>query len=198
MNQINALSELEKNGFVVWDDFLNHEELQLIVKDYLSLRDSGKFKRAGIGKGSDFHLNDEVRQDETYWLEPLSLSSAQKILWEKLETLKLTINESFFLGLWDFEAHYSYYPVGGIYQAHLDRFSKDDARTMSMVLYLNDSWEPSDGGELRIYPKDKNLTPIDISPLGGRLVCFFSADILHEVLPAKKPRFGFAGWWKRR
>ncbi len=193
-----AIHDLEKNGFTIIDDFLTGEELTLIQKDYLDLRNEGKFKRAGIGKGSDLHLNDQVRSDETYWLDSLALNSSQQTLWNKLELLKQELNQGFYLGLWDFEAHYSYYPIGGLYQAHLDRFSKDDARTISMVLYLNDEWALSNGGELRIHQKDPSLPPMDVVPTGGKLVCFFSAEILHEVLPAKKPRMGFAGWWKRR
>ncbi len=193
-----VIHHLEKDGFYVWDEFLSPSELALLHEDFQLFRSAGSFKRAGIGKGTDFHLNDGIRKDETCWWDPLALNRAQKMLWEKLETLKDQINQHFFPGLWSFEGHYSYYPIGGFYQAHLDRFSNDDARTLSMVLYLNEDWKDSDGGELRIYPKDQNLSPIQITPLGGRLICFWSAEILHEVLPAKHPRFSFAGWWKRR
>ena len=193
-----AIHDLEKNGFTIIDDFLTGEELTLLQKDYVDLRDEGKFKRAGIGKGAALHLNEKIRSDETYWLDSLALNTVQQILWDKLEILKQQLNQNFYLGLWDFEAHYSYYPIGGLYQAHLDRFSNDDTRTISMVLYLNPAWVVADGGALRIFQKDLALPPIDINPIGGRLVCFFSADIKHEVLITHKLRMGFAGWWKRR
>lgn len=189
MNTELAIQQLEKNGHLVWDEFLSPDELASLQDEFQLLREAGKFKRAGIGKGDHFHLNDEVRRDETCWTNPV-------LLFPKLEELKNALNQQFFLGLWEFEGHYAYYPSGGHYQAHLDRFSKDDARTISMVLYLNSDWKPENGGELRIFPKDS--TPQDIAPLGGRLVCFFSADLLHEVLPAKQARMSYAGWWKRR
>jgi SM-20-related protein len=193
-----SCENLEKAGFFIWDDFLTSAELELIRTDYFTLLNSGQFQRAGIGKNSDYHINDTVRNDQTYWLEPLALTSAQKILLNKLELLKNEINENLFLGLWNLEGHYSCYPAGGKYQAHLDRFSNDDTRTISMVLYLNQDWKADDGGELRIHHQQTELPPLDIAPLGGRLVCFLSADVLHEVLPTKKERYGFSGWWKRR
>jgi SM-20-related protein len=67
-----------------------------------------------------------------------------------------------------------------------------------MVLYFNQDWKVADGGELRIHHQDHTLPPINISPVAGRLVCFFSADTLHEVLSTQKRRYSFAGWWKRR
>ena len=188
----------EKNGYLILDDFISSQELSQIRTDFESIRIAGRFKRAGIGKGVDFHLNDEVRLDETHWLEPTSLSPAQKIFWPRLENLKHELNQHFFLGLWDFEGHYSYYPPGGKYQPHFDRFSKDDARTISMVLYFNDDWKNSDGGELRIHPKDPARPPLDIAPMGGRLIFFNSADTMHEVLTTQRCRLSFAGWWKRR
>lgn len=197
MNILPSIESLEKNGYFIIDDFLTSEELILIHQDFTDLYKDGKFKRAGIGKNTDFQLNNDVRKDETYWLEPLSLNATQLILWKKLEALKQQLNESLFLGLWEFEAHYSYYPIGGLYLAHVDRFSSDDKRTISMVLYLNQEWVTADGGELRIHQKEP-LAPIDINPIDGKLVCFFSADVLHEVLISKKSRMSFAGWWKRR
>lgn len=196
MNLTKALEQLEKNKYFVWDDFLNSDELNSIHQDFIENYSAQKFKRAGIGKGNQLQLNDEIRRDETLWLEPSELNSSQKKLWEKLEFLKQEINQHFFSGLWELEGHYSYYPIGGMYHAHLDRFSQDDSRTISMVLYLNKNWNAENGGELRIHLPDSKYQ--DISPTGGRLVCFFSADVLHEVLEAKQPRFSFAGWWKRR
>lgn len=198
MNIHEASLHLKKNGYFIWDDFLSLFELDLIRKDYFELQSEGKFRRAGIGKDHDFQYSDSVRRDETYWLNPLALEPSQQMLWTKLELIKDELNRLFFLGLWNFEGHYSFYPIGGLYQPHLDRFSKDDARTISMVLYLNQDWNSTDGGELRIHPSDQTLTPIDISPIGGRLVCFLSADTLHEVLPTKQNRYSFSGWWKKR
>lgn len=196
MNFNEALQCLEEKNYVVWDDYLSQEERFDLIRDFEEARQNGLFKPAGIGKGTTFHLNEEVRKDEIYWFDENSATPVQKNLLKKLETLKERLNASFYLGLWSFEGHYAHYPAGGHYHAHLDRFSSDDARTISMVLYLNPDWQETDGGQLRIHLKDQE--PVDILPLGGRLVCFLSGEILHEVLPAKRPRKSFAGWWKRR
>jgi SM-20-related protein len=198
MNFEEHAQTLETQGHVVIDHFLSATELKSMIDDYERLKRDGHFKKASIGKGNEHQLNEKIRNDETHWLEPSALTASQKMLWNKLEAFKQVLNQHFFLGLWTLEGHYAYYPAGGKYDAHLDRFSNDDARTISMVLYLNQNWNPDNGGELRIHHQNQEAPPIDIKPLGGRLVCFFSADVLHEVLPAKKERMSFAGWWKRR
>ncbi len=88
MNLTKALEQLEKNKYFVWDDFLNSDELNSIHQDFFENHSAQKFKRAGIGKGNQLQLNDEIRRDETLWLEPSGLNSSQKKLWEKLEFLK--------------------------------------------------------------------------------------------------------------
>jgi SM-20-related protein len=78
-----------------------------------------------------------------------------------------------------------------------------------MVLYLNKNWEPAHGGELRIFlPEkqqgeegnkgngDKKMSEkwVDIAPVAGRLVCFRSDTVEHEVLTAFQPRKSVTGW----
>ena len=198
MDLSTALDQLSCQDFFIWDEFLSREELKIVSADFERLRAHGLFKRAGIGKASDHHINDEVRKDEVLWLEPLQLSPEQILFWQKLENLKNEINTALFLGLWNLNGHYSYYPVSGHYHAHLDRFSRDDTRTISMVLYLNEDWNEGDGGELRIHDSRLPGGQFDVTPIGGRLICFLSSSVLHEVLPTKKPRKSFAGWWNRR
>lgn len=67
-----------------------------------------------------------------------------------------------------------------------------------MVLYLNHTWKSEDKGELRLHLEHPKPHQVDISPIAGRLVCFLSAEVLHEVLETTVPRFSFASWWKRR
>ena len=180
------------------DDFLSAAELDALSLDYHALYADGKFKLAGIGKNQVQQLNAQIRTDETLWMDENLLSVAQDHLFKKLELLKNEINEKLFLGLWNLEGHYSFYPMGGFYKKHLDRFASDDVRTISMVLYLNQNWNDSSGGELRIHHAELPDGVQNILPLGGRLVCFLSSQIEHEVLITQQNRFSFAGWWKRR
>ena len=87
--------------------------------------------------------------------------------------------------------HFALYPPGAFYKRHLDAFKERNARKISLILYLNQDWQVTDGGQLRMYLPEQRL---DISPLGGRLVCFRSELIEHEVLPAKRDRLSITGW----
>jgi SM-20-related protein len=62
-------------------------------------------------------------------------------------------------------------------------------------LYLNESWTPDSGGELRIFDGDEAR---DIEPLAGRLVCFLSAGREHAVLPTRRDRLSVSGWFLQR
>lgn len=200
MDVFTALRDLESQDYFIWDDFLSPTEVTDVRVDYDREYDEGSFQKTGIGNATaGKNVSVLVRSDETHWLDPLDLTVQQKVFWDRLEVLKKSINEKFLLGLWTLEGHYSRYPITGFYQKHLDRFRSDDVRTVSMVLYQNEGWKKGDGGELRIH-RAEGLIPalIDIEPLGGRLVCFLSAEVLHEVLVTQELRSSFAGWWKRR
>ncbi len=193
-----AIDGLESDHYFVWDDFLSQEEVTSVMVDYQSIYDRGEFKRASVGKGQLKKIRNEVRTDETYWLDPLALTPIQSLFWNRLDDVKSKINETLFLGLMTAEGHYSHYPIDGHYQKHIDRFNTDDARTISFLIYFNSKWAAGDGGELRVYDQASKNILTDINPSGGRLFGFMSADVPHEVLTTLKSRASFAGWWKRR
>ncbi len=101
------------------------------------------------------------------------------------------INQSLYLSLKDYEIHMTIYPVGSYYKRHLDQFKQDDHRKLSVICYLNDEWKDDHGGQLRMYLDNHHL---DILPVGGRLICFRSDMIEHEVLPATRDRLSLTGW----
>lgn len=196
MNSTVAINELHSQGFFIWDNFLLPLEVEQVVRDYQKIYDLGSFKIAGTGNQPGLNRPDgKIRSDETYWLDPLNLTSAQFTFWDRLEKLKDEMNEQLFLGLWSLDGHYSRYPLKGHYHRHLDRFNTNDQRTISMVLYFNSNWAPGDGGELRLHTGPLGI--VDVNPIAGRLVCFLSSTMLHEVLVTKQIRWSFAGWWKR-
>ena len=82
------------------------------------------------------------------------------------------------------------YPPGSYYKKHLDQFKRDDHRKLSVICYLNENWKKEEGGQLRMYMPDATL---DFLPLEGRLVCFRSDQIEHEVLPATRERKSITG-----
>ena len=83
------------------------------------------------------------------------------------------------------------YPIGSFYKRHLDQFKKDDHRKLSVICYLNENWREDEGGQLRVYfPAETK----DFFPTAGRLVCFRSDLLEHEVLPATRERLSLTGW----
>ncbi len=185
--------KLGATGICVTPNFLNAEMLQKVLGDLKRIYELGEFKRAGIGKGIDLGIHDQVRRDEIFWLDELLANLIQKELWKKINFLKQAFNRTLYLGLKEFEGHYASYPKGGFYKRHLDSFKDDDKRTISIILYLNNQWKSEDGGVLRIHDKEISR---DIEPIGGTLVCFLSREFEHEVLLNQMDRFSFTGWFK--
>lgn len=134
------------------------------------------------------------------WLHPGGASVEQEIYLAKLETLRLALNQRFFLGLFEFEGHFAIYPEGAFYSAHLDRHAGTSDRIVTAILYLNQHWQPGDGGELKLWttPEGREGAFELIEPRMGTLVCFLAGDFWHEVLPAIKTRMSITGWFRQR
>lgn len=156
---------------------------------------SGEFHRARVGRGDERSLRSEIRQDRVCWLEPNALSSSQQVYWSRIDALRLALNRSLFLGLFDYEAHFAVFPPGAFYKKHLDQFQGVGVRTVSCILYLSTHWSPNDGGALRLF---FDAGHEDILPISGRFVCFLSGEFYHEVLPANRERMSLTGWLRKR
>jgi SM-20-related protein len=137
----------------------------------------------------------DVRGDRIRWFDDAADARAEQSPFEALAAARRGQRE-LTLGLSAFEGHYALYPAGARYARHRDRFRDDDARVLSIVLYLNASWRKADGGALRIHVTDELMH--DVMPRGGTLVVFQSDRFEHEVLPAARERLSIAGWFRRR
>jgi SM-20-related protein len=179
---------LADSGYAVIDDFLSSTEVEQIKS--LPAFSSGSFRKAGIGKESK-QVNEAIRGDSILWLDKEIVEPPLKNYLTKIDELRTFINQSLYLSLKDFEAHLASYPAGSFYKRHLDQFKSDDHRKISIITYLNDSWKENEGGQLRMYHENRE---IDILPLAGRMVCFRSDQIEHEVLPATRERLSITGW----
>lgn len=82
-------------------------------------------------------------------------------------------------------------------------FGMDDARELSqfesrfftVILYLQDGWDPEWGGAFRAYRGQQPGSAeghVDVDPEGGALMLFRSNDLLHEVLPVARRRFSLS------
>jgi SM-20-related protein len=148
-----------------------------------------------VGSEQRLQRRDEIRGDSTCWLsEPLS--AEERALAGDLERLRLELNRRGFLGLFDLEMHYAWYPPGAGYARHIDQLQGRDQRMVSVIVYLNEEWTPGAGGELRVYGAAEEYR--DLEPIGGRLVYFLTAGREHAVLPTLRDRLSISGWFRRR
>lgn len=182
---------LADEGYAVIDHFLSEAEVNAI----LNLDDFKnallQFKKAGIGKSEERQINESIRGDFIQWIDPVKATPAIQAYLDKVRALISHVNQTLFLSLKDFEIHMTVYPIGSFYKRHLDQFKKDDHRRLSVICYLNKDWSEAQGGQLRIYLNDKVK---DILLTAGRLVCFRSDLLEHEVLPATRERLSLTGW----
>jgi SM-20-related protein len=179
---------------IVQDQFLSASEVRSLLECMHVRQAQGDFFPARIGKRS-LQRRETIRGDFTCWLhEPLY--PAERLLLEQLEQLRLKLNREQFLGLFELELHYARYPPGAEYARHLDQPRGTTQRKVSLVLYLNLDWQPTAGGELRIF--DASAGYRDIAPIAGRLVCFLTAGREHAVLPAQRERLSISGWFRVR
>lgn len=150
------------------------------------------FKQAAIGNRTEKQTNSEIRSDTIFWLEKEDATFT--FFFKKIDELILHLNRNFYLGINDLEFHLAHYPAGAFYKKHKDAFKSDDARKISVILYLNRNWKKENGGELKLYLGDPEKT---IEPIAGRLVVFES-HLEHEVLESKTDRYSITGWLKSK
>lgn len=182
---------LADRGYAVVDNFLSEQEVNSILK-VDDFKDALlQFNKAGIGKQQGKQINESIRGDYIQWIDKQKSAEPLALYLKRLEVLIPYINQTLFLSLKDYEVHMTVYPVGSFYKRHLDQFKKDDHRKLSIICYLNTGWKETEGGQLRMHLPGG---PKDVFPIAGRLVCFRSDQIEHEVLPATRERLSLTGW----
>ncbi|MEZ9514137.1 2OG-Fe(II) oxygenase [Vibrio splendidus] len=187
MNRL--IDALSTQGYFVWDDFLTSEEV-------VALRDCipENWKKARIGRNDDVAREATIRSDKIQWVRR-DMGAPASLFLDKMEQIRLEANQAFFLGLFEYEAHFAKYEKGDFYQKHLDCFKGNENRRLTTVFYMNDEWSEEDAGELVVYDlKDNHIATIP--PKSGRLFVFLSEQFPHEVLPTNTERFSIAGWFR--
>ena len=202
-NSDDLISTLVANGYAIIDQALPNDEITKLRNEAISIKKIGLMRRAGTGKNPNPESLSLVRGDFTYWLDADNETSYLHYM----KNLRVLLNQTLFLGLFDFETHFSIYPVGAGYCKHLDQLQPNNnesnssgQRKISTILYLNENWQANDGGQLRLYLDSElgSSNYIDIEPVGGRMVVFLSNHFWHEVLPAKQERMSLTGWFRTR
>lgn len=181
---------LAEQSYAVIDQFLSQQEVDGILQTR-EFADNTLFRKAGIGNSQSVQIQEAIRGDYIQWLDKQTATPPIRVYLDKLDTLTRFLNQALFLSLKDFEVHLARYPVGTFYKRHLDQFKQDDHRKLSVICYLNSNWKEEYGGQLRMYLPEGSK---DIYPLAGRLVCFRSDKLEHEVMPATRERVSITGW----
>jgi SM-20-related protein len=194
---VDIADALAARGWVVVAGAIPAAHIEAFRARISALEHQGAMRQASIGRDKNAKTAPQVRNDATFWLDESSADDCDQALIAWLEQLRSTLNAHLFLGAETVEAHYARYPSGGHYAKHLDRHRDSDARVLSLVLYVNESWQSAWGGQLKLYDAaDQPLATIE--PQGGTLVLFRSEQFPHEVVPAAQPRMSVAAWFRRR
>lgn len=180
-------------GIGIFPHFIDRNIVASLRHDLLTLP-AGELTPAAIGRERDQQTNERIRSDKTRWLE--GDTPIQLYYLSLMTRLQQVLNRQLFLGLKDYECHYALYQAGDFYKKHVDAFRGRGNRRITTVLYLNDDWQASQGGELLVYTDQGSGVQHSILPTGGTLVCFLSEDFPHEVLPAQRDRMSIAGWFR--
>ena len=189
---------LDQHGFVLLAEFLPDSLAKQLYREAKRLSIS-TFEPAGIGRHSSSQLDAQVRNDSTLWLSDNTLTQQCYLDW--MEQLRLGLNRRLYLGLDDFECHFSHYAKGQFYKRHLDAFQRDISaqrshRFLSTVFYLNPNWQKNDAGELLSYSKDQLIPLLTVQPVLNTGIIFLSDTFPHEVIASQTDRYSIAGWYR--
>jgi SM-20-related protein len=176
-------------GYAVTDDFLSAGEVRSILSLDEFQHGLLRFRKARIGVEKQINAN--IRGDYIEWIDKEIAPEELSVFLVRLSDLILYLNQTLFLSLKDYEIHKTVYPVGSHYQRHLDQLREMNHRKLSVICYLNVDWREEQGGQLRLFLPEGTK---DIFPIAGRLVCFRSEQLEHEVLPATRERVSLTGW----
>jgi len=189
---------LVAQGYLIINNALPESLLRKLLEYFNELRDH-EFKTAGIGRQTNFQVQHTIRSDKIHWITNVTETTTELLQW--MESLRVGINRRLFMGVCDYECHFAYYAPGAFYKKHLDAFRANrkmgqSNRVLSTVLYLNETWQPDNGGELIIYAEDGEHILEKVLPEFSRFVIFLSEKFPHEVLPATHERKSIAGWFR--
>ncbi|HAV16943.1 2OG-Fe(II) oxygenase [Acinetobacter nosocomialis] len=181
LNQI--LDDLNANGFAIVNHAYSTEYLAQVATECSHHFD--EFREAGIQNG----VVSTIRSDHILWINE-SLPIAEQHV-ETLTSFCQHLNQAFFLGIKEVEAHFACYNAGEFYALHRDNPQQKNDRIISTVYYLHPEWQDDWGGQLRL--QDKNDIWHIITPEPNRLV-IFQSNLLHEVLVSKQQRLSITAW----
>lgn len=186
------IDQLAHSDFTVIEKFISTETSSLLKLLLIEEIQKDNLRQAGIGTLSSFQKNRSIRGDQIQWLNANDARDGVQHYFEQIQLLIKILKETCFLPIRDYELHLAHYPVGTHYARHLDQFNHRSSRIISIVTYLNENWQNGDGGEIALYPQNKEA--VIIPPKSGTTVIFRSEILEHEVLKTHTDRYSVTGW----
>lgn len=192
-------AQLGDSGWARVRDLVSEDEIADLRAEVEALLAAGAFVDAAVG-GKDPTRRPEIRSDVIHWLEGVGDAGPADRYLQQMQSLRDALNRALYLGLDAFDGHFAVYPPGSLYRRHLDASPRHTRRrVVTCITYLNPSWQPTDGGQLRIYlGGDGDERSVDVLPEAGTTVLFLAEQIEHEVLPSYRRRTSVTGWFERR
>lgn len=175
-------------------DFISEELAENLVQRLFELKEQNLLKAAGIGNVAKLTHNAAIRSDAIYWLDRNNNNEFENQFLDQVDAFVAYLNRSCYTGITGYEFHFALFDKGSFYRKHLDQFQNNSSRQFSMITYLNQNWQPEDGGELCIYDEEKIQK---VTPNNRKTVFFKSDELVHEVLETNKARLSVTGWLRR-
>lgn len=177
------INALDQDGFVVLDQVYPAAYVEAVRSECMS--HFMEFRQAEIQQG----IVSQIRSDHILWINtelPTAEQHAQVLL-----DLGQQLNQTFFFGIQEIEAHFASYNSGEFYALHRDNPQQKNNRVLSAVFYLHPEWHSDWGGQLRLQDKHGNWHILEPNP---NRIAIFQSDLLHEVLPAQQQRLSITSW----
>lgn len=182
-----------ENKVGIAENFLSKVLSDHLKENILLLHSEKHLRDAGIGNSANLIQDKLIRSDMIYWLDRKHNDIYENSFFDLMDRFVKYLNYTCYAGITGYEFHYALYEKGSFYKRHLDQFRDNKSRAYSMIMYLNDNWQESDGGELCIYHANHSQI---ISPVNGKCVFFKSSELEHEVLLNHQARLSITGWLK--
>ena len=179
------INDLDDAGFSVIDQAYSEEYLQSVHQE--CMHHLNEFRDAAIQNG----VVSQIRSDHILWINDNLPIAEQHVT--TLMHLAQELNQAFFFGIREVEAHFACYNAGEFYVLHRDNPQKKNDRLISAVLYLHPEWHEDWGGQLRLQDKQQNWHILEPKP---NRIALFQSDLLHEVLAAKQQRLSITAWMR--
>lgn len=196
MNIEEIAGQLARVGYIVLPAPLLAKLSALLLGRCQDDDEHSRFHAAKIGRGQAKQQLLSVRGDVISWLDDADSTDHAYLAW--MEELRLGLNAALFLGLFDYECHYAIYGAGAGYAKHSDVLSGKKNRILSTVFYLNEDWQASDGGALKLFEAAGDKLIATVNPMFGTMIIFLSESFPHEVMMAHSTRRSIAGWFRVR